>query len=103
MFTPTEFTVRELDHRINDGIDVSLLWNSRTNQIAVAVRDERSGEAFEVCVAGARALDAFRHPYAYAASRLSDERSDELLLSRLEGREGRSRDVGVHPRRRSRG
>ena len=66
MFTPTEFTVRELDHRVNDGIDVSLLWNARTNQIAVAVRDERSGEAFEVCVAGGRALDAFRHPYAYA-------------------------------------
>jgi hypothetical protein len=44
--------------------------------VTVAVHDELTGEAFEVEVAPADALDAFRHPYAYArgakASSLAD-------------------------------
>ncbi len=62
--------VRELDYRLSDGIEVRLLWNSRTNQVFVAVEDRRSGDLFEVTVRGADALDAFRHPYAYGASNL---------------------------------
>jgi hypothetical protein len=62
--------IRELDHRTSDDIEVRLLWNSRTNQVFVAVEDLRSGELFEVTVRGADALDAFRHPYAYGASSL---------------------------------
>jgi hypothetical protein len=56
---------RELDHREADGIDVTLLWDSATNQVSVAVVDERSGEAFELDVPGPDALSAFKHPYAY--------------------------------------
>ena len=33
------------------------------------MHDEKLDEAFEVDVDGAEALDAFRHPYAYAAFR----------------------------------
>jgi hypothetical protein len=56
---------RELDHRKTDGIDVTLLWHSPTNQVSVAVLDERSGETFELDVPGPDALYAFNHPYAY--------------------------------------
>ncbi len=66
MSTTFEIGIRELDCRSNDGIDVTLLWNPRTNQIFVAVADERDGESFELEVDPANALDAFRHPYAYA-------------------------------------
>jgi hypothetical protein len=61
--------MRELDHRSNDGIDVSLLWNERDDRVTVAVFDARTGDAFEVDVAGHEAHDAFHHPYAYAAFR----------------------------------
>jgi hypothetical protein len=59
-------TVRELDRRSSAGIEVQLLWDPRTDQVPVAVADSRSGESFELRVAGADALATFRHPYAYA-------------------------------------
>jgi hypothetical protein len=58
--------IRELDHRQSDGIDVRLLWNSRTNQVSVAVDDERLGESFVLPVPGVDAREAFAHPFAYA-------------------------------------
>jgi len=72
----TEIGIRELDHRSNDGIDVTLRWNARTNQVSVAVEDERLGESFELDVDPANALDAFRHPFAYA-----DRAWDEYALA----------------------
>jgi hypothetical protein len=71
-FTAIEEQVerQELAHRSGDGIDVSLLWSRLTNLLWVAVRDVRSGAAFElVTESGAEALDAFRHPFAHAAWR----------------------------------
>jgi hypothetical protein len=62
-----ETALRELDRRANDGIEVRLLWDSRTGCVLVAVKDGRSGESFELEVAPADALAAFHHPYAYAA------------------------------------
>ena len=67
MTTTPQSAIRELDHRTNDGLDVRLLWNSRTNQVFVAVEDPRSGDLFEVTVSGADALDAFHNPYVYCA------------------------------------
>ncbi len=57
---------RELDSRSSNGVDVTLLWNPRTNVLYVAVVDEREGASFRFEVDAADALDAFRHPYAYA-------------------------------------
>ena len=57
---------RELNRRTSDGIDVTLLWNPHTNALYVAVDDEREGASFRFEVDAADALDAFRHPYAYA-------------------------------------
>jgi hypothetical protein len=62
-------TTRELNRRISDGIEVRLLWSPDANRVMVAVHDSRSEESFELPVAGADALDAFHHPYAYAARR----------------------------------
>jgi hypothetical protein len=70
MSTTPHSAIRELDHRTNDGIDVRLLWNSRTNHVFVAVEDHRNGRSFELPVSGADALDAFHHPYAYCAGDL---------------------------------
>ena len=61
-----KFAIRELAHRRNDGIEVTLLWNARTNDVFVAVA-ERDGGRFEFAVDPAEALEAFHHPYAYAA------------------------------------
>lgn len=57
----------ELDRRDGDGIVVSLLWRKAGNVVSVCVCDERTGDDFEFLVPPDRALDAFRHPYAYAA------------------------------------
>ena len=68
--SPTTETVvvRELDRRVNDGFDVRLLWNSRTNGVFVAIQDERNGHSFEFRVDAASALEAFQHPFAYASN-----------------------------------
>ena len=48
-------TTRELAARESDGIHVLL------------VEDTRLGDRFRIAVAPERALDAFYHPFAYAA------------------------------------
>jgi hypothetical protein len=65
--------IRELSHRRDDGIDVTLLWNARTNGVYLTVVDERLGESFELGVRASEALDAFRHPYAYAERTWPDD------------------------------
>jgi hypothetical protein len=68
--TATAFTDRrELAHRSNDGIEVTLFWSKPSSRITITVLDSHSDEAFEFEVDGAAALDAFNHPYAYAATR----------------------------------
>jgi hypothetical protein len=59
--------IRELDHRTSDGVSVTLLWNTQTDRVSVSVVEERQGVAFEFPVRAGEALDAFHHPYAYAA------------------------------------
>lgn len=59
---------RELAHRASDAIDVSLHWNRLTNRVTVKVYDARSDEGFELEVDGRSALDAYRHPFAYATA-----------------------------------
>ena len=58
---------RELAARDSDGIHVLLLWHPRENGLTVAVEDARVGDRFQLAVAPDRALDAFYHPFAYAA------------------------------------
>ncbi len=70
--TTTTRTTRELDHRVNDGLEVKLLWNAATDRVSVAVEDERTGEFFEFGVDPEDALIAFNHPYAYANATRTD-------------------------------
>ena len=58
---------RELAVRESDGIQVLLLWHPAENALTVEVDDTRVGDRFQLAVAPDRALDAFYHPFAYAA------------------------------------
>jgi hypothetical protein len=58
---------RELATRESDGIHVLLLWDPDENARTVSVEDERVGDRFQLAVEPDRALDAFYHPFAYAA------------------------------------
>ena len=59
--------IRELAARDSDGVHVRLLWHPRENALAVFVEDTRAGDRFQLAVAPDSALDAFYHPFAYAA------------------------------------
>jgi hypothetical protein len=65
LFALTE-TMEELDHRENDGIAVSLLWNRTDNRLSVVVEDNQLGESFTLSARPDNARDVFTHPYAYA-------------------------------------
>jgi hypothetical protein len=67
MDTATLKDLEELAHRATDGVEVTLFWNRITNRLTVVVDDARSGDLFELVVTAQNALDAFNHPYAYAA------------------------------------
>ena len=58
---------REVAHRQSNGVSVSLVWESVGDTLLLEVYDERGDEYFELPVPRDRALDAFRHPYAYRA------------------------------------
>src|SRR5262245_13678650 len=58
---------RELANRANDGVVVVLLWHQVTNELTVAVSDERTGAYYELAADPDKALDVFNHPYAHAA------------------------------------
>jgi hypothetical protein len=59
---------RELARRSQNGLEVTLLWDAGSNCVSVEVVDERDDRVFVLPVAGRHALDAFYHPYAYAAA-----------------------------------
>jgi hypothetical protein len=70
MTTNQTAELRELDHRVSDGIDVRLLWRPHDDRVLVAVSDFKTGEAFAIEVGpDQRALDVFHHPFAYAGER----------------------------------
>jgi hypothetical protein len=78
--TPIE-TQLELDHRSGDGLEVWLFWAERTNRLFVLVNDAKMDEYFEFDVEHDEALDAFRHPYAYAAFRRVRHVADDQLAA----------------------
>ena len=65
--SPATRQTRELAARESDGIQVLLLWDPRENGLTVSVEDVRGGDRFHLAIAPDRALDAFYHPFAYAA------------------------------------
>ena len=69
----------EIDHRANGGIDVSLMWDRAADVLYVQVIDWGMDEDHTFAIDRDHALDAFRHPFAYA------DRGD-LDARRLRGR-----------------
>ena len=57
----------DLAHRRGDGIDVILWWSPENDNVAVEVMHLATDSSFELVVDRSRALDAFYHPFAYAA------------------------------------
>jgi hypothetical protein len=82
-------TARELDARSSDGVDVRLWWHPCTDRVAVGVADERNGDHFVLGIEPVDALDAFRHPFAYAAADFEVSRGIELTSVTSEHGEGR--------------
>jgi hypothetical protein len=58
---------RELASRESNGLAVLLLWHPEEDAVTVFVADSHTGDRFELAVERERALDAFYHPFAYAA------------------------------------
>jgi hypothetical protein len=82
MTTNQTAELRELDHRVSDGIDVRLLWRPSDDRVLVAVSDAKTGESFAIEVGRDQsAMDVFHHPFAYAGNRRpGSENSGELEL-----------------------
>lgn len=60
---------RELAQRLSGTVEVLLLWHPEIERVEVSVNDPATGASFHVEVAPSNAIDAFYHPYAYAAGR----------------------------------
>jgi hypothetical protein len=76
-------SLRELDCRWTNGIQVRLLWCQFDGRVSVAVVDTRSRESFRIDVPdGEHPLDVFYHPFAYAAhQRVDRDFGDELEVA----------------------
>jgi hypothetical protein len=61
-------TTKELAQRLSGGEEIQLLWDPESGRVEVAVRDVTTGVGFHLEVEPGNAIDAFYHPYAYAAS-----------------------------------
>ncbi len=59
---------KELAYRNENGLEVTLLWDLRSNEVSVEVIDHLDDGGFRLPIAGHLALDAFHHPYAYLPS-----------------------------------
>jgi hypothetical protein len=57
----------ELATRRNDRLEVTLFWAPADGSVHVTVLNERTGSTVSIPVERSRALDAFYHPFAYAA------------------------------------
>jgi len=58
-------TRRELAHRENGGIEVTLYWDAREDRVEVEVHHRATEETISFAVAREEALDAFHHPFAH--------------------------------------
>lgn len=72
----------ELASRANEGLEISLLWSKTADRVKVAITDATLDQRFEFDVAGANALEAFYHPFAYAPGLGSGGAVRESLVSR---------------------
>jgi hypothetical protein len=60
---------RELAQRLSGSVEILLLWQPGAGGVELSVRDLVTGAGFHFEVEPGDAIDAFYHPYAYAATR----------------------------------
>jgi hypothetical protein len=63
--TDVDAQFRELAHRSNNGVNVTLSWHAETDELLVWVYDERRDVYFEIQPERDFALDVYYHPYAH--------------------------------------
>jgi hypothetical protein len=56
---------RELAHRSNYGLEVTLLWHPARDELTVYGSDHRTGARFEIRPVRHLALEVYYHPYRY--------------------------------------
>lgn len=61
---------RQMAHRANTFIEVTLLWRQADNSVLLRLVEVANRVEFELHVRPENALDAFNHPYAYLPERL---------------------------------
>ena len=67
--TPNRKRTRELAERTSSGTLVRLFWMQGTRDLWVEVWEAQFDVTIVIPAEPERALEAFQHPYAYAASR----------------------------------
>jgi hypothetical protein len=77
--------LKELAYRAHDGLEVTLLWNPRSNEVSIDVVDERHNTSFLLAVEPASALDAFNHPYVYAPAWIELDLTADREIAVAEG------------------
>jgi hypothetical protein len=60
---------RELAHRSDGGLEVTLLWHPARDELTVCGSDHRTGARFELRAEHHSALEVYYHPYCYVTSR----------------------------------
>jgi hypothetical protein len=70
-------TTRELAQRLSGADEVLLLWHPESDRVELSVRNLASGVGYEIEIAPADAIDAFYHPFAYAARCVRSCRADQ--------------------------
>jgi hypothetical protein len=69
---PRRANAWKLAQRLSGTIEVLLLWHPETRGVELSVRDLATGAGFHIDVGPGNAIDAFYHPYAYAARRATE-------------------------------
>ena len=69
---------RELAQRRSGTLEILLLWHPQHDRVELSVRDLTTDVSFHLDVAPGDAVDAFYHPYAYAARRKKTGAETEL-------------------------
>ena len=60
--------LHELDTRTNDGLFVSLVYDTNLKTVDLIVNDTKTDLSTTITVPNSKALDAFYHPFAYLHS-----------------------------------
>ena len=86
-FESSRITVpaRELARRVSGTDEIVLLWHPEDDRVEVSVRDVTTDATFRFAIAPGSALDAFTHPYAYAAGREAIDRVSDEEVAPVDG------------------